>query len=399
MKIIHTSDWHLGHVLYDYDRSNEQRDMLRQIAELARAEQPDALLVSGDIYHNAAPTAAAQQLLVEGMMEIRKACPTMRIIVIGGNHDSASRLEAIALLWELADVTIRAHAGRTADGEPDYDHHIIEIPGKGWVVAVPHIYPFNFPVPSQADVPRDERQQHFFQSVLDRVAQRNIAGLPVVLMAHLAVSGGDFTGHDSIGTIDTTPIESLGTGYDYAALGHIHRPQTLDNQGRVRYCGTPLPVNFDEQCEHSVSIVTLNGHQEPTITTHNIKNIHPLHTLPAQQPVPLEEALQLLADFSDTEPAYLRLNILCNDYVPSDARDRAAAAVKDKACRFCTLNVTSNSPATTQHAQMSLEQFKQLNALEVAQIYILNKTGQAMTQEQEDMLKDVITNLQMENNK
>lgn len=399
MKILHTSDWHLGHVLYNYDRTAEQRDMLRQIVDLVAAERPDALLVSGDVFHNAAPSAASQQLLVEGLLGMHEVCPEMPIVLTAGNHDSAARLEATAQLWKLANVTVVGNFTRHDDHTPDYDRHIVELPGKGWVVAVPHAYPFNFPAP--AEVERNERQRHFFQAVLNRVAERNTYDLPVVLMAHLAVAGGDFTGHDNIGTIDTVPVDALGQGYDYAALGHIHRPQTIGDEGRVRYCGTPLPVSFDEQCEHSVSIVQLDGHNTPAVTSHRITNLHPLRTLPPQDPVPLDEALQLLADFDDQQPAYIRLNVATQGYVPADARSKAADATQDKACRFCVIKVTNTAPQpTTEHRQMTVAQLHQTNPLDVARSYILEKNGVAMTEEQEQMFNEALQRVnETENNR
>ena len=105
-KFIHTSDWHLGQNFYGYDRSEEQRDFLRQLAAIVAQEQPDALLVSGDIYHTAAPSSAAVSMYVEGMLDIHDACPSMAIVVIAGNHDSASRLESDSLLWRLAGVRV-----------------------------------------------------------------------------------------------------------------------------------------------------------------------------------------------------------------------------------------------------------------------------------------------------
>ena len=389
MKFIHTSDWHLGHVLYNYDRSEEQIDMLEQIARIVHDEQPDALLVSGDVFHNAAPSAATQKLFVDSLLHIHRQCERMRIVVTAGNHDSAARLQANARLWQLAEVNIVSHTMRDGDGMPDLDQHIIEIPGCGWVVAVPHTYASNFPAPPEVE--RSKRASHFFQALLDRVAQRNSAGLPVVLMAHLAVTGGDFTGHDSVGTMETSPIETLGHGYDYAALGHIHRPQTLDAEGRVRYCGTPLPVSFDEQCAHGVNIVTLNGHDRPTVDMLPISNLHPLHTIPASNPVLLEEGLRLLAEDRKTdEPAYIRLNISVDTYAPGDARERAVAALKDKPSRFCTIKVTSNNANAATAPQISVEQLRELTPLDVAEKHYNNKYAASMPDHWKDMLREAI---------
>lgn len=94
-------------------------------------------------------------------------------------------------------------------------------------------------------------------------------------MAHLALTGSDITGHDdTVGGMDYLPIEALGDGYDYLALGHIHCPQTIRNtQKHARYCGSPLPVSFDEAYPHSVTWVEIDRHGEtPRIQTLSIEN-------------------------------------------------------------------------------------------------------------------------------
>ena len=95
MRIIHTSDWHLGHVLYGYDRSREQRDMLVRIEEIVGKEKPDALVVSGDVYHTGQPSAAVQKMFTEAVMRLHEACPEMEIVITAGNHDKARGLTNI----------------------------------------------------------------------------------------------------------------------------------------------------------------------------------------------------------------------------------------------------------------------------------------------------------------
>ncbi|MBQ1797778.1 MAG: exonuclease subunit SbcD, partial [Muribaculaceae bacterium] len=225
MKVLHTSDWHLGQSLYDHERVDEQRDMLRQLAEVVRVHRPDVMVVSGDVFHTAVPPAWAQRIYVEGLLAIHAACPEMTIVVTAGNHDSASRLEANGALWRLAGVTVVGGLARDNEGRLDVSRHIVEIPGKGFVVALPHAFLSTIPAPPTVE--RDGRMAWLCQTLLDGVAARNTASLPVVLMAHAAIAGSDFTGHDQVGMSDSFPFTALGTGYDYVALGHIHRPQTL----------------------------------------------------------------------------------------------------------------------------------------------------------------------------
>ena len=102
MKILHTSDWHLGQVFYKYDRSAEQHDFLAQLAAIVKREQPDAMVVSGDVYDTGAPSAATVKMFTDGMLAIHKACPAMTIVVTAGNHDSPSRIESEQSLWQAA---------------------------------------------------------------------------------------------------------------------------------------------------------------------------------------------------------------------------------------------------------------------------------------------------------
>ena len=388
-KLIHTSDWHLGQNFYGYDRSEEQRDFLRQLAAIVAQEQPDALLVSGDIYHTAAPSSAAVSMYVEGMLDIHKACPDMAIVVIAGNHDSASRLESDSLLWRLAGVRVLGGIARDSQGLADLERHIIPVKDKGIVAAVPYAHRNSFPKVSDEDIESGERQRAYFEALLEHVNAGNPDALPVVLMAHLAVNNSDFTGHDRNMTMECVEIDTLGQGYDYAALGHIHRPQQVSDH--ARYCGTPVPVSFDEQCEHSVSIVTIEAHGAlPQVTTTAIKNIKPLHTIPAKDPVDLETALALVEEQrNDVKNAYIRLNVAVEHYLPNGAQERAAKAVNAQQGRFCEIKKTALNTATGPSRQMTVEEFNRKQPIEVANQYYLEKIGRAMTDDEKAMFNYV----------
>ena len=393
-KIIHTSDWHLGQNFYGYDRSEEQADFLRQLVDIVRQQQPDALLVSGDIFHTAAPSSAAVTLYVNAMLDIHNACPKMAIVVIAGNHDSASRLQCDSRLWELAGVRVLGGIARDSEGLADLDRHIIHVKGKGIVAAVPFAYPASFPLVNEEHVGSDQRQSVYFQSLLDCVHAQNPAQLPVVLMAHLAVNGSDFTGHE-VGMMECVEVGVLGNGYDYAALGHIHRPQDVSE--RARYCGTPLAVSFDEQCEHSVSIVEIDAHGSmPRVTTERIENIKPLRTIPAGPPVDFEAALEQLQVLVPDERAYVRLNVLVDRYLPNGAQERAALAVADKQCRFCEIKKTAIVEASHAVRQMTMEEFNHKHPIEVAQQFYLEKYQREMTDEEKEMFNYVYRLVQEE---
>lgn len=360
MKILHTSDWHLGHTMgqYAYDRIEEQRSMLRQMADIVREEKPDLFLLCGDVYHTPQPSAAVQTLFSNALVEIHDAHPAMTIVITAGNHDSGTKHEIFRTPWQALKVhTI----GMLNKEKPD--NHIIEIPGKGYVVALPYTYERNIP-------------EGFFQQLLDRVAERNTEALPVVMTAHTTVRGCDITGHDrnimtddeTVGGIEAIGIEQMGEGFDYLALGHIHHEQFIHTGNHnVRYCGTPLPVSFDENYPHSVSLVEIGQHgQRPEVKKIEIDNPHPLVTLPTDGLASWTEAKQLLADFPDDIAAYIRLNVEIEDFLPVEANNEAIALTQGKRCRFCGINAQRKRVATTETKTMSLQEFQAERPISIA---------------------------------
>ena len=395
-RFIHTSDWHLGQNFYGYDRSEEQSDFLRQLANIVHEQQPDALLVSGDIYHTAAPSSAAVGMYVKGMLDIHEACPTMAIIVIAGNHDSASRLQSESLLWQVAGVTVLGGIARNSEGLADLYSHIITVKDKGIIAAVPYAHSTSFPLIEAGAMDAGLRQRAYFDALLKRVDQLNPDKLPVALMAHLAVSNTDYTGHDRNMEMEWVDIEVLGGGYDYAALGHIHRPQQVNE--RARYCGTPVPVSFDEQCPHSVSLVEIDGHGSvPVVKELSIKNIRPLHTVPAGDAVPFEEALNKVLERRDIKDAYIRLNVAVERYLPHGAQERAAKVVSEQQGRFCEIKKTALQAAGAGARQMTVEEFNRKLPIEVADQFFKDKNGQGMTDEEKAMFNYVQQLVEEEN--
>ncbi len=260
MKIIHTADLHLGQIIYqNYDRVDEHEHFFKQLRDICSEEKPDALVVSGDVFDIPQPSAATRKFFTENFVRLHDLRPEMKIVITAGNHDSSSRLQADSAVWELANAKIvgaapSADLPETEDGWQD--DYIVKL-DSGYIVALPFM---------------NGGHTKAIQSILDRVAEDNTEGKPVVMTGHLAVTGSDPTGHDfEIGKIKTQGIETLGTGYDYLALGHIHKPQTIGHQedcmkedvtypsGVARYSGSALHVSCDEKYPHSVSIVEIGS--------------------------------------------------------------------------------------------------------------------------------------------
>ena len=419
MKILHTSDWHLGHTLYNYDRTEEQRAMLEQMVSIVEEQKPDVFLLCGDVYHTPQPSAAVQTMLSDGLVRIHEANPQMTIVMTAGNHDSGTKHEIFQTPWKALKVYAIGQLGKAANkreqnharmesaeheqarlkGKEDQDEHIIEVPGKGWIVAVPYANERNIP-------------EGFFQQLLDRVAEKNTENLPVVMTAHTTVKGCDFTGHDhaterlrvgeqssgiySVGGIDSLELDEMGEGYDYLALGHIHHEQFVHSgKHNVRYSGTPLPVSFDENFTHSVSIVEISQHGEtPAVKVIEIQNPHPLVTLPTVGLATWEEAKELLSKFPDDIPAYIRLNVEIEDFLPVEANAEAASLAKEKQCRFCCINAKRKAVRQDDVQVLTVQEFQAEKPIEIARRYAeyeginFDEEMQTMFNEVMDMVAD-----------
>lgn len=368
MKILHSADWHWGHQLYGYDRTEEQLDFLAQLTQLVKENQPDAFLLSGDVFHVPLPSIAAQKMYNNAMFELHKAAPDMQIVVIAGNHDSASRLELSRELWDYHSVHVigELYEQRTID----YHKFIVPVQDKGYVVAVPHVYPRNFPPAADGS----DAQAAFFRQLHEQVQALNTQHKPIVLMAHLAVQNVDLTGHkrfqdDTIGTIEYVHPDIFGQ-YDYIALGHIHRCQTVPHSN-CTYAGSPLAVSFDEDYQHSVTLVTMESGKPLEIQHLPIENPWPLLTIP-ERPLPFDEAIACLQRFDDQQKAYIRLNVTTQIALPADYNEQAANAARQKQCRFCTLQVHYETVLNNPQLLQSITplQLQDMSPAEVADKYM-----------------------------
>lgn len=327
MKLLHLADLHLGQQLYQsYQRADEHRHAFNQVRQWCHDLQPDALVVSGDVFDVAQPSAATLTEFSQAFVALHEAAPSMRMVIMAGNHDSPSRLQAQSAVWQLANVHLVGLAPAMHYDQPRWQEDYIDrLPGTGYIIAFPY-------------TPGDRRDT--IQQLLDYVARENTQGLPVVLMAHTAVTGADVQGHNfDIGTLRALPTQAMGQGYDYLALGHLHKPQTLDHPEDAfteevtypspvaRYSGSMLHVSCDEQYPHTASMVTITTHQgEVTIRQLRIQQLRHFYELPAPtQPAAdsWDEAREAIQRFvNEGGRGYIRLRMARQARLAADYQQR-----------------------------------------------------------------------------
>ncbi|WP_069166368.1 exonuclease SbcCD subunit D [Nocardia altamirensis] len=239
MRMLHTSDWHIGRTFHGVDLLADQARALAAIAELVAEASVDVVVLPGDVYDRSIPSADAIAVCNRGFEAIRAA--GARIVATSGNHDSPARLGAGASFAAAGGLYLR-----TTVADADRPVLLEDAHGPVAFYGIPYLEP---------DITRAELgvpQARSHADILDaamRLIRADIAqrdGTRTVVLAHAFVVGGEATGSErsiSVGGVETVPMSAFD-GIDYVALGHLHSPQTLSES--VRYCGSPLPYSFAE---------------------------------------------------------------------------------------------------------------------------------------------------------
>lgn len=239
MRLLHTSDWHLGRSLHRADLGAAQEQFLAHLIETVRQESVDAVLVAGDVYDRAVPPLAAVALCEDTLWQLRAAGAS--VVMISGNHDSGRRLGTHSKLLETADVHVRTRASACGVPVMLHDHH-----GEVPVYAVPYLEP----AAVLTELPGLDDGGRGHAAVLGRALAAVRSDLEgrgrSIVLAHGWVTGAPASDSErdiSVGGVGQVPA-SLFDGFSYAALGHLHGPHVLGEH--LRYSGSPLPYSFSE---------------------------------------------------------------------------------------------------------------------------------------------------------
>jgi len=251
VKLLHTSDWHIGKTIKGRSRLDEQKAVLAEIVQIARDTQVDAVLLAGDLYDTAAPSAEAQTLVVKALLALRNT--GAEVIAIAGNHDHAGTFEAYRPLMGQVGITLVGSA-RPADTGGVVRFTARSTGEQAQVAVIPFLNQRYAIRAAQlvANTPA-ENSGNYDQMVREILAELTSTFTPdtvKVVMAHLTVTGGAMGGGERAAQSIFeyhVPAAAFPSTAHYVALGHLHRRQTLPAACPVVYCGSPFPVDFGEQ--------------------------------------------------------------------------------------------------------------------------------------------------------
>ncbi len=274
MKVLHTSDWHLGRTLYGKKRHAEHEAFLTWLIQTMQEHDVDVLLLAGDVFDTTTPGNQAQELYYGFLAQVAQtAC--RHVVIIAGNHDSAAFLSAPQSLLKalnihvVASVTARLEDQLLILSGPDGSPELI-------VCAVPYLRDRDLRSSQPGETVQDKEQKllaairaHYAAMAGLATHQRQALGLdiPIIAMGHLFTAGGHTVDGDGVrdlyvGSLAHVAGNIFDAAFDYVALGHLHVPQQVAGQARIRYSGSVIPMGFGEAGQQkSVCLLHFTGRE------------------------------------------------------------------------------------------------------------------------------------------
>lgn len=420
MKIITTSDWHIGNLFHGNDRLPEHKHFLNWLLSQIEEQRPDALLVAGDVFDNGNPSAAAQSAYYEFLANATQACPHMQIIITAGNHDSASRLEAPRALLTRHKVEIRGTVHRywlqnESGGlwEVDYDDLMIPVTGSDGKEVVVLAVPF-----LRSDVVQNASYSagvNCFLQALTQKARAKYPDTPLIMMAHMYAKGADIATKDAsekivVGGQEEVNMEGWDEHPDYLTCGHIHKRQHIWNTDWARYTGSILPMSFAEiDYHHGVDLLTIGDKRKPKVEFLKYVPQHKLRILPEGDDELTPKKLQKLinSELDDRgengtlseDFVYLVLKVKQEKVNNDDIKELEALVATKNAvlCKIQKIIPALDLSTITGHQQiLSIDDILNRDPMETLQEAFAVKHDMKMTEHQQQMLKTLLEDINEE---
>lgn len=407
MKLLHTADWHLGNTFHTHNRLSEHRHFLAWLVRTLEDEQPDALLITGDVFDTANPSASSEELFYDFLLEATQKVPGLQVVVTAGNHDSAGRLEAPAALLKTHNIYVRGKIRFLPSGEPDFAYHLLPLAdrrtGQPAVVcmALPYLRSSDYPL----GMSQGEGLGYFFDGMRRALQASPFASLPCVAAAHFYATGaeiaeGDHSERLVVGGQDCVNAAVVGKGVSYTALGHIHKAQHVKGEANAWYAGSALPMSFAERnYRHGINRVTLDAQGHAEVERIAYEPLRGLVALPptggslrAEQVFAEIDRLPLLpqggengAEADNAADNYPYLEIRIEERQPEPTlMHRVMEALRGHAVHFCRMQRIlpgeNGSPAPREEEQISAsaEALAALTPLSLAEKVFGERYGEPM---------------------
>jgi exonuclease SbcD len=273
MKVLHSSDWHIGRALYEKKRYREFELFLDWLLQTINQQGIDVLLVAGDVFDTSTPGNRSQEIYYRFLYQIASCSCCRHVVVIAGNHDSPSFLSAPKDLLKALNVHVIGSVSENCEDEVLVLKNRDELP-ELIVCAVPHLRDRDIRLaqPGESIEEKEKKltegiREHYFNvcELAERKREELKLQIPIIAMGHLFTAGGKTTDGDGVrdlyvGALAHLTVDIFPSCIDYLALGHLHIPQNVSGSDIIRYSGSPLPMSFGEaKQQKSVCLIEFNG--------------------------------------------------------------------------------------------------------------------------------------------
>lgn len=323
MRIIHTSDWHLGQYFYTKSRAAEHQAFFQWLIEQVKTYQVDGLIVAGDIFDTGSPPSYARELYNRFVVDLQAT--GCQLIMLAGNHDSVATLnESKSLLSYLNTQVITSAHSAPEDQVIILNSH--QQKPAAIVCAIPFLRPRDIMTSHAGESAQQKQQQlqhaiteHYqasYQHALTLREQLNVA-IPIIATGHLTTVGVSTSESEReiyIGTLDAYPAHAFPPA-DYIALGHIHRAQKVAKTEHIRYSGSPIALSFDElSSPKSVYLVEFEQQNLTSVTPLNVPVSQPMQLIKGSI-ADIEQQLRAFADSEQQQTVWLDIEVTSQSYL------------------------------------------------------------------------------------
>jgi exonuclease SbcD len=371
MRILHTSDWHLGQNFYERQRHSEHKAFLDWLLLQVDTLAVDAIIVAGDVFDTTAPPSYARELYNQFVVSLHsRSC---QLIVVAGNHDSTAMLNESKSLLACLNVHVAANA--------DVDDSLVIVTDK---LGIPSVLVCAIPFLRSRELlrslegeqfsERDNRlaeaiRRYYHASYRKAVAwnEAHQQSLPIIATGHLTALGASVAASSSVREIYIGNLEAFDANLfppaDYIALGHIHRPQLVAKKSHIRYCGSPIPLSFDElKTQKEVILLTFSTNEStPVITPMAVPCFQKIMTLSGSMDE-LRRAIQLLE--TESKPVWLSIEVTSTDAHHYDLQSQIESLTQDLPVVVLQVRRKITTPTG-----LSIETNESLNELSASDVF------------------------------
>ena len=424
LRLFHTADWHLGHCLHGVSRQLEHQRFLDWLLLELQSKQADALIVAGDIFDSANPSAAAQTQLYEFLVKARTQLPALNIVLIGGNHDSASRLDAPSSILNALGVTVVGGLVRE-DGAINWDRLLVPLTNatgeiKVWCGAMPFLRNADLPTArdggsvasgmepmrptDQSDEPLISGVKALYAQLFGELQAKATQDEALILTGHCYMVNGcvsELSERKILGgNQHALPVELFPEDIAYVALGHLHLAQTVGANEHIRYSGSPIPLSFDESHYlHQVLQVDIKkGQPLETVALKIPRSIELLRIPNSKDFAGLLDVLEQLEQmvFDDDLPLeqrpFVELRIKLEKPEPG-LRQQVEEVISKLPVRLLKIS-TAYSGSSKSLADVTMEErLEELQPLDVFQRCYQNKFDQEAPENMNTLFNELLENL------